>query len=234
MTKSRRLGAAVPILAALAIMLLSQAYLINNEITKKPLTIEKLNERDTGYFYNLYLAGEPIKEGGVFIGDEGAQINLVAYLDPESDASRHFAEEIYPMLKKEYIETGAVKVYPKHYLTKDDLDRRSERHRKEKALDCVRMLAPEKLEAAYLDMLSNNTATGHYGIPEANFNECLAGKDSEEMLTGVSETEQFSIGRSNARFFIGVEGTISRKIEGIPPYALLKRQLNEIELSIGE
>ena len=76
---------------------------------------------DTPYARMLYKSSNPSIKDLPYYGDIEADMTFVAFTDVNSDASRHFAEEIYPALKKDYLDSGTIKFYHKPYITIQDI-----------------------------------------------------------------------------------------------------------------
>src|SRR3989344_4709194 len=87
----------------------------------------KVESLDTGYLYGFYVFGEPEIKDRSYYGSENASITIVAFMDVGQNSSKTFMSDIFPLLKREYIDTGKLRFYHKHYLTHDDVSGKSDR-----------------------------------------------------------------------------------------------------------
>lgn len=58
-------------------------------------------------------------------------------------------------------------------------------------------------------------------------------KEFEELKEDISETENFGLQGISARFYIGIEGTNYKALDGIPKYSKFNKTIRQYEFIIG-
>ena len=165
-------------------------------------------------------------------GDDNAKIKIFAY---QSLTFPHFAtfhKEIYPLLKKEFIDTGIIKIYFKHF----PLDLAA--LNAAKILQCI----DKKSRIALLDHLyetqkiwtigekiediNNNLKNSvlMFGIDEKNFENCLVLEDVEDYILNsrIEAAKNYKI-ESTPTIIINDE-----KFEGSLDYKTLKEEIEKL------
>ncbi len=223
----------------ISFMLISLYVSYKIEINKKPVIKEKINSGDYRYLYSFYIDPEPNVENKQYFGNPEAPIDMIAYLDITSDASKYFLSEIFPEIKHNYIDTGLVKFYSKNHITIRDFNEKNEKFIYTKSLLCIDSINRDVYYQFYFDLFSINSADEikllfkKYNISEKEYKECMQNKEFMQLKEDISEIENFGLQGINARFYIGINGTNYNMLDGIPKYRKFNRTIREYEFIIG-
>lgn len=210
-----------------------------NELEKKPIIYEKIQERDIKYIFNFYFSGEPNIKDTALYGNKNAGITMAAFIDFESENSKHFIKNIFPDIKKEYIDTGKMKFYHKTNIIPEDADEVSDNFVYALSLVCVKDLNENVYFDFYFDLFDIEkkeqifNLLEKYQIEKELFLECLKNKDRTEIKESLSETEQLGIVGINPKFYIGINGNDNTVIEGIPDIEKFREVIRRQELILG-
>ncbi len=194
---------------------------------------------ETPYAYGIYAFSNPDIKGWPYYGDAEAGITFVAFTDINSGASRHFAEEIYPALKGDYFDSGAMKFYYKPYITMQDIEEKNSNFENLMVLECVKKIKREKYYDVYFDMLLKNISDGRkiiysHNLPINSYNECMY---SDEMLKALYknalEIEGLGMVGINQRFYIGVAGKDNILLDGVQQYREFQQAIRQQEIKTG-
>lgn len=197
------------------------------------------NILETPYAYRIYAFSNPNIKGMPYYGDIEAGITFVSFTDINSDASRHFAEEIYPALKKDYFDSGIMKFYHKPYITLQDIWERNSNFEASMILGCVKKIKKEKYYDAYFDMLLKNISDGRkiiysHNIPINSYNECMYSDETlKELYKNALEIEGLGMAGINQRFYIGIGGKDSIILDGVRQYEEFQQAIRQQEIKIG-
>ena len=165
-------------------------------------------------------------------GDDNAKIKIFAYQSLTCSHCATFHKEIYPLLKKEFIDTGIIKIYFKHF----PLDLAA--LNAAKILQCI----DKKSRIAFLDHLyetqkiwtigekiediNNNLKNSvlMFGIDEKNFENCLVLEDVEDYILNsrIEAAKNYKI-ESTPTIIINDE-----KFEGSLDYKTLKEEIEKL------
>ena len=165
-------------------------------------------------------------------GNDNAKIKVYAYQSLTCPHCAKFHNEIYPLLKKEFIDTGLLKIYFKHF----PLDLA--------ALNAAKILqcTDEKSRINFLDHLYktqeiwtvgekiediNNNLKNSFvtlGFDEKNFENCLILEDVENFILNsrIEATKNYKI-QSTPTIIINDE-----KFEGSLDYKSLKKEIEKL------
>ncbi|MGK2848719.1 MAG: DsbA family protein [Minisyncoccota bacterium] len=175
------------------------------------------------------IANDPV------LGKKDAPVTIVEFSDFECPFCKRAFTEVLPQLKKEYIETGKVKLVYKDF----PLDFHANAQKEAEAAQCAFDQGGDAIYYQYHDSIFTQTkgnGTGleltelpliaqKLGLDQAKFQKCLdSGKNEQEVKddmaegekVGVSGTPSWVIGKSNGD---SIEGKL---IVGAQPYAALK------------
>ncbi len=165
-------------------------------------------------------------------GDDNAKIKIFVYQSLTCPHCATFHKEIYPLLKKEFIDTGIIKIYFKHF----PLDLAA--LNAAKILRCI----DKKSRIAFLDHLyetqkiwtigekiediNNNLKNSvlMFGIDEKNFENCLVLEDVEDYILNsrIEAAKNYKI-ESTPTIIINDE-----KFEGSLDYKTLKEEIEKL------
>ena len=204
-----------------------------------PLMKEKISSLDTKFIYNIYGSQDPDIQNRLYYGKDSAGINIIAYLDLSSEASRYFIEQIFPQLNQTYIDAGILKYYYKYYLTNEDITRKSDNFRYASALICVKEIKEEAYSDLYFDIIRNPgieqlpKLLQNHGIPIKDYNSCISKNGFDELYEDALEVETFGMAGLNQRFYIGITGTDNTVLDGVPQYRKFERAIIEYETQLG-
>ncbi|MBN2368271.1 thioredoxin domain-containing protein [Candidatus Woesearchaeota archaeon] len=209
------------------------------EYLGRPLIKERLSARDMGDIYRFYVSATPGIDNRPFFGDKEAEISMIAYLDYHSESTRYFFKEVFPVLRKDYIDSGMMNYYQKYYLTAQDLLEKSDNFIYSATLHCVGKLNGD-FYSFFFDMVETgsvqelNQLIEKYNISEQDLIECIHEADFDDLWEDASEIENYGIVGMTPRFYIGFKGTDNTIIEGIPRYQRFVDAIRELQMILGE
>ncbi len=202
---------------------------------KDPALNQKITNRDYNYLYGRYISYSPDISSGISYGNQNASLTIIAVLDLDSKETRYFYDEIFPLIKEEFINTGKAKYYNKQLITNQDYSEKNRRYTYYQALECTAKIKPDAYFDIYFDILNNsetNIKPERYNMPAQQFNDCIKQDNKEKISSAVSENE-LSGGVIGQKFYIGFKGTDNTILEGVPDYAQFRRILRNKEMMIG-
>lgn len=223
----------------LIIMSINLIVLYQTEIIMKPVVKDKLISKDFNFLYRFYINPTPSIENNKYLGFSEAPINLVAYLDITSESSQKFILNIFPKIKKDFIDKGLVKFYAKNQLMFHDYLENNQKSTSSKYLFCFNQFKKNNFYDFYFDLfeISNEESIKKllidYNIDYEEFKSCLDNVKFQQLKESISESENFGIRGINARFYIGVNGTKYHILDGFPSYRKFNRTIREFESIIG-
>jgi len=225
-------------LIVLVFMVASFYTLYRTEAKNKPIVKEKISSKDFNYLYDFYISSIPNINERPFFGSDKAAIYFIAYLDITSEASQYFISEIFPELKREYIDKGIVKFYAKNHITIQDFEDKNEKFIYAQTLLCVSSLNQESYYPFYFDLFrlgekDINALLTKYNISIIKYNKCMDEEKFDELKEDISETENFGLRGINGRFYIGITGINYKALNGVPKYVKFNRTIRDYELVIG-
>jgi len=210
----------------------------STETDKKPVVKEKLESKDYDYLFDFYFTSDPKIENRAYIGSSDAPITIIAYIDLQSDVSQEFISDIFPDLKKDYIDTGIARYYHKNFITIEDYQQKNERFIYAKYLICF--IDQEKdYYRFYLDLFNVSNPdeildlAENYNISDVGIKECVKKEEFIEIIEDISEVENAGMSL-NPRFYIGLFGKDNIIIEGIPSYRKFIRSIKDNQILLGD
>ena len=135
-------------------------------------------------------AGENYKLSDITEGNENAKIKIYSY---QSLTCRHcavFHAKIYPLLKKDYIDTGIAKIYFKHFpldLASLNASKIAQCVNKEKRISFLEHLYKTQeswIKGTNIEDINQNLkkSVKQFGLNEDDFDKCLALEDVENFV----------------------------------------------------
>ena len=194
---------------------------------------------DTPYAHSFYKSSNPDIKDRPYYGDAKASINFVAFTDTSSEASKDFIAKIFPLLKKDYFDSGIIRFYHKPYISISDIEEKNGNFKASMMLECIKKIKKEEYYAAYIDMLLKNITDGrrityNHKIPVASYNECMYSNEALKMLyKNALEIESLGIVGINQRFYIVVGGKDNIILDGVQPYGKFQQAIKQQEIKVG-
>ncbi len=188
--------------------------------------------------------GAPVKvstDGDPVLGNKNAKITLIEFSDYECPFCKRHFDTVYPELKKDYIDTGKVKMVFRDL----PLGFHPNAPKQAEAAECARKQGGDAVYYKYHDQIFTKTTSGgtglaldqlpviakDLGLNVGKFQQCL---DSGEFKAEVDKdlADAAKVGaKGSPTFFIG-ESTSNGEIEGIKivgaqPYSVFKAIIDE-------
>lgn len=195
---------------------------------------------DILYTYQTYVIPAPDVDNLSPYGNANAPLMAVVYLDPESDTSRQFVEEVLPRLDQDYIESGKLKLYFKHHITSEELKGEGNKYKYIKALYCVEQLAEDSYFDFYFELIQTGgkaelqELAEEHGILVEAFEECLENQDNNKIMEQMKEVERLGMTYLSPRIYVGLSPRDSTIINGIPRYERLKQKIRNYQIQFGD
>jgi protein-disulfide isomerase len=176
------------------------------------------------------------------IGDKNAKLTMVEFSDYECPFCKRYFEDTWPQLKKDYIDTGKLKVAYRNL----PLPFHQNAHKEAEAALCVRDQAGDDVYYKFHDLVFSRTtsnglgfaldklapAAGELGLNTTQFQQCIdSGKYKDKVDKDIADAS--NIGATGTpTFFIGLSssnGVISgQRLVGAQPYSAFKAQLDSL------
>ena len=194
---------------------------------------------DTPYAHRLYKYSNPSIKDQPYYGDAKSSITFVAFMDTRSESSRDFIGKIFPLLKKDYFDSGIARFYPKPYIGIRDIEERNGNFEASMILECIKKIKKEEYHAVYINMLMKNITDGRriaysHKIPVASYNECMYSNEALKALyKDALEIESLGIVGIGQRFYIGVGGRDNTLLEGVQPYEEFQQAIRQQAIKVG-
>ncbi len=188
--------------------------------------------------------GAPVKvsvDDDPVLGDKNARVTLIDFSDFECPFCKRYFTDTYPQLKKDYIDTGKVKMVFRDL----PLSFHQNAHKEAEAAECARKQGGDSVYYKYHDQIFTRTTSNgtglaldqlpviakELGLDVHQFQACL---DSGEFKAEVDKdtADASKVGASGTpTFFIG-KSTSNGEIEGIKvvgaqPYSVFKTIIDE-------
>ena len=135
-------------------------------------------------------AGENYKLSDITEGNENAKIKIYSYQSLTCPHCAHFHIQIYPLLKKDYIDTGIAKIYFKHFpldLAALNAAKIAQCVNKEKRISFLEHLYKTQeswIKGTNIEDINQNLkkSVKQFGLNEDDFDKCLAFEDVENYI----------------------------------------------------
>ncbi len=153
-----------------------------------------------------------VKPTDIIFGDNNALTTIVEYMSLSCPHCAHFEQEVLPVLQKEFITTGKVKLVVRHFPLNDPAMKASELVEcaaGDKRANFIKVLFDMQQQWAYDEtnyLKDLKQIAGVGGIDSAQFDSCMADKALETKLLTT---------RQDAQDKLGVNGTPSFFINGV-------------------
>ena len=201
--------------------------------------VKEENQLIAPYLYDIYTPKKPDIQNSLFYGNEKASITIISYLDFDSEASKIFIKEIFPIIKKDYIDPGNLKYYNKNYITLEDIEEKNNNYLYSMAMLCVEKLAKTNYFNFYFDLFRYDVDNipeliKKYDISKKVYDECEGNENNlKELQRNALENENLGIIGVNQRFYIGIAGKDNTVLVGIPKYSKFQDSIRQYEVKIG-
>ena len=135
-------------------------------------------------------AGENYKLSDITEGNENAKIKIYSYESLTCPHCATFHAKIYPLLKKDYIDTGIAKIYFKHFpldLAALNAAKIAQCVNKEKRISFLEHLYKTQeswIKGTNIEDINQNLkkSVKQFGLNEDDFDKCLAFEDVENYI----------------------------------------------------
>ena len=135
-------------------------------------------------------AGENYKLSDITEGNENAKIKIYSYESLTCPHCAAFHAKIYPLLKKDYIDTGIAKIYFKHFpldLASLNASKIAQCVNKEKRISFLEHLYKTQeswIKGTNIEDINQNLkkSVKQFGLNEYDFDKCLAFEDVENFV----------------------------------------------------
>jgi protein-disulfide isomerase len=177
-------------------------------------------------------------EGGAIYGKPDAKVTIVEFSDYQCPFCARYANDTFPQLERDYIETGRVRYVFRDYPIEAAHPQAFKAH---EAVHCAaeqgKRREMHKKVFANQRAMSVNDLAAHataLGLDKARFDRCLAqGTQSAKVRSAMSAGEQVGV-RGTPTFFVGLTEPNSpnlkavRRIIGAQPYGAFKTAIDEL------
>ncbi len=227
-------------LAIIVILVLILAFSFYRGITveknRYPILDDKINQHNISYLYEFYTSNKPSLENRQFFGDKDAQMTMIVFTDNTGDKSKEFINEIFPIIKEEYIDTGKIKLYHKSNIDLIDYQQKNDPYKFAQALLCVNKIYPDKYWDYYFNSFSMKVQENinQVGVDGQLILNCMEQEIFEELKEDISETQKFKIQGINPVIYIGVAERNYDVLIGSPSITKLKKAIRQKQLIIGD
>ena len=177
-------------------------------------------------------AGENYKLSDITEGNENAKIKIYSYQSLTCPHCAHFHAKIYPLLKKDYIDTGIAKIYFKHFpldLSALNAAKIAQCVNKEKRisfLDHLYKTQESWIKGTKIEDINQNLkkSVKQFGLNEDDFDKCLAFEDVENYILNsrIEAVQKFKI-KSTPTLVINDE-----PFKGTLEYKNIKKMLEKL------
>ena len=135
-------------------------------------------------------ASENYKLSDITEGNENAKIKIYSYQSLTCPHCAIFHTKIYPLLKKDYIDTGIVKIYFKHFpldlaaLNAAKIIQCVNKEKRISFLDHLYKTQKNWTKGEKIEDINQNlkNSVKQFGLSEGNFDKCLAFEDVENYI----------------------------------------------------
>ena len=177
-------------------------------------------------------AGENYKLSDITEGNENAKIKIYSYQSLTCPHCADFHAKIYPLLKKDYIDTGIAKIYFKHFpldLSALNAAKIAQCVNKEKRisfLDHLYKTQESWIKGTKIEDINQNLkkSVKQFGLNEDDFDKCLAFEDVEDYILNsrIEAVQKFKI-KSTPTLVINDE-----PFKGTLEYKNIKKMLEKL------
>jgi len=186
-------------------------------------------------FFSLSInsfAGENYKLSDITEGNENAKIKIYSYQSLTCPHCATFHAKIYPLLKKDYIDTGIAKIYFKHFpldlaaLNAAKIAQCVNKEKRISFLDHLYKTQESWAKGTKIEDINQNLkkSVKQFGLNEDDFDKCLAFEDVEDYILNsrIEAVQKFKI-KSTPTLVINDE-----PFEGTLEYKNIKKMLEKL------
>ena len=177
-------------------------------------------------------------DGGVIYGKATAKVTIVEFSDFQCPFCARYANDTFPQLEREYIETGRVRYVFRDYPIEAAHPQAFKAHEaahcaaeQGKQRDMHKRIFANQRAMSVNDLMAHAAALG---LDKARFEKCLAqGAQATKVRSAMSAGEQVGV-RGTPTFFVGLTEPNSpnvkavRRIVGAQPYGAFKAAIDEL------
>jgi protein-disulfide isomerase len=148
-------------------------------------------------------ASENYKLSDITEGDENAKIKIYSYQSLTCPHCADFHDKIYPLLKKNYIDTGIAKIYFKHFpldlaaLNAAKIVQCVSKEKKISFLDHLYKTQESWIKGKKIEDINQNLkkSVKQFGLSEDDFDKCLTFEDVENYILNsrIEAAQKFKI-----------------------------------------
>ena len=186
-------------------------------------------------FFSLSInsfAGENYKLTDITEGNENAKIKIYSYQSLTCSHCAAFHAKIYPLLKKDYVDTGIVKIYFKHFpldfvsLNASKITQCVNKEKRISFLDHLYKTQESWTRGEKIEDINENLkkSVKQFGLNEDDFHKCLAFEDVENYILNsrIEAVQKFKI-KSTPTLVINDE-----PFKGTLEYKNIKKMLEKL------
>ena len=177
-------------------------------------------------------AGENYKLSDITEGNENAKIKIYSYQSLTCPHCATFHAKIYPLLKKDYIDTGIAKIYFKHFpldlaaLNAAKIVQCVNKEKRISFLDHLYKTQESWIKGTKIEDINQNLkkSVKQFGLNEDDFDKCLAFEDVENYILNsrIEAVQKFKI-KSTPTLVINDE-----PFKGTLEYKNIKKMLEKL------
>ena len=177
-------------------------------------------------------AGENYKLSDITEGNENAKIKIYSYQSLTCPHCATFHAKIYPLLKKDYIDTGIVKIYFKHFpldlaaLNAAKITQCVNNEKRISFIDHLYETQESWIKGEKIEDINQNLkkSVKQFGLNEDDFDKCLAFEDVENYILNskIEAIQKFKI-KSTPTLVINDE-----PFKGTLEYKNIKKMLEKL------
>ena len=177
-------------------------------------------------------AGENYKLSDITEGNENAKIKIYSYQSLTCPHCARFHVKIYPLLKKDYIDTGIAKIYFKHFpldlaaLNAAKIVQCVNKEKRIPFLDHLYETQESWIKGEKIEDINQNLkkSVKQFGLNEDDFDKCLAFEDVENYILNskIEAIQKFKI-KSTPTLVINDE-----PFKGTLEYKSIKKMLEKL------
>ena len=186
------------------------------------------------FFYSITIsfASEAYKLSDITEGNENAKIKIYSYQSLTCPHCATFHAKIYPLLKKDYIDTGIAKIYFKHFpldlaaLNAAKIAQCVNKEKRISFLDHLYKTQESWIRGEKIEDINQNLkkSVKQFGLNEDDFDKCLAFEDVENYILNsrIEAVQKFKI-KSTPTLVINDE-----PFKGTLEYKNIKKMLEKL------
>jgi hypothetical protein len=209
----------------------------------------QIEKKDYQRIYQFYAAADPLINSANMEGNASAPITIITVLDFMNPSSESLYTGVLSEIRKQYVETGQVRLYYKYYLTREEFNEKKGRFIYVAAVRCYTSLGGTNLAAVQRELFSIASVETKGGVSEAirnalilalttvngvdkdHMNSCILNSSDESIANDVLEAEQFRI--QSPSVHIGIDGQNNIVFVGDPSFNQIHRAIRQKQIALG-